>query len=268
MNGGVHIAQEDLALYAMGDLRGEDLARMRTHLQSCAECTEELTRIAGDLAALAASVEQHPIPEGARRRLVSSIQSTVATDSVSSTATVTPISSGRSGTAWVPWAIAAALAVGAAGLGVKVNSLRDQLQKQSRMLAQSQVESVRSQRVLSLLKAPQAQRATLTAAKTPAEPTGHAIYLAERGELIFQGNNLKSLPEDKAYELWVIPENGAAAIPAGVFKPDRSGDATVVMPPLPLGVPAKAFAVTVERAEGVSKAEGPIVLSGAPMPGE
>jgi len=158
--------------------------------------------------------------------------------------------------------------MGAAGLGVKVNTLREQLHQQSRMLAQSQEEGVRSQRVLALLKAPHAQRATLIAAKAPVEPTGHAVYLAERGELIFQGSNLKSLPEGKAYELWVIPQDGSSPLPAGVFRPDKSGDASVVMPPLPPGVPAKVFAITVERAEGVGKPEGPIVLSGAPAPGE
>jgi hypothetical protein len=274
MNGGVHIAQEDLALYGMGNLQGEELARVRTHLQSCAACQEELSTLAADLSLLGLGAEPYPVPAHARARLLESVQNGMEPAAVSQVHPITSLSTtGRRRTAWIPWVIAAGLAVGATGLGVKVNTMQQQLQERSRMLAQSQQEAMRSreeaarsERVLALLKAPQAQRATLTAAKTPAEPTGHAIYLAERGELIFQGSHLKSLPEDKAYELWVIPQNGAP-IPAGVFRPDRSGDASVVMPPLPTGVPAKVFAITVERAEGVAKPEGPIVLSGVPMPG-
>lgn len=268
MNGGVHIAEEDLALYGMGSLQGEELAMVRAHLQSCAECREELDRISADLSVLGMSVDQHSAPAPARSRLLDSIQRDVESGTATHSGSVTQLPARGSRPVWIPWTIAAALAVGATGLGVKVNNLQHRLREQSQRLAESREAAVRSQRVIALLKTPQAQRVTLTAAKAPpAVPTGHAIYLAERGELIFQGSHLKSLPEDKAYELWVIPQDGTAAIPAGVFRPDNAGEASVVMPPLPTGVPAKAFAITVERAGGVPKAEGPIVLSGGTTAG-
>lgn len=267
MNGGVHIAEEDLALYGMGSLQGEELAMVRAHLQSCAECREELSRVSADLSVLGMSVDQHSAPASARSRLLDSIQRDVESSGVTHTGSITQFPAPGPRPVWIPWTIAAALAIGATGLGVEVNKLQHRLHEQSQRLAESREAAVRSQRVLALLKTPQAQRVTLTAAKTPAEPTGHAIYLAERGELIFQGSHLKSLPEGKAYELWVIPQDGTAAIPAGVFRPDDAGEASVVMPPLPPGVPAKAFAITVERAGGVPKAEGPIVLSGGTTAG-
>lgn len=269
MNGGTHIAQEDLALYAMASLRGEELTEVSAHLQSCAECREELKAIASDLSSLGLSVDQQPVPERARQRFMDNIHADVLSESATQVEpTVLPFAKKPARMSWVPWAIAAALAVGAAGLGVKVNTLREQLREQSLLAAKSTEENVHSQRVLNLLMAPSAQRATLTATKTPLEPTGHAIYVADRGELLFQGNNLKSLPEGKAYELWVIPANGSAPIPAGVFRPDKSGDASVVMPPLPPGIPAKAFAVTIERTEGSSAPTSTPVLSGAPTSGE
>ena len=85
---------------------------------------------------------------------------------------------------------------------------------------------------------------------------------ANRGGLIFQASNLDPLPLNKAYELWVIPANGKAPIPAGTFRPDATGSASLVLPPLPTGVPAKAFGVTVERAEGSETPTAPIILSG------
>jgi anti-sigma-K factor RskA len=103
----------------------------------------------------------------------------------------------------------------------------------------------------------------LTAAKAKPEPTGRAVYLAESGGLVFQANDLGQLAQDKAYELWVIPANGQAPIPAGVFRPDAAGSASVLMPPLPKGVPAKAFGVTIEKAEGSATPTTPIILVGA-----
>jgi hypothetical protein len=269
MNGGAHISPEDLALYAMQTLRGEELDSVHAHLQNCAECRQELSAIASDLTGLALSVEQQPVPVQVRQRFIDSIGAEAKPASVSSAVPViVPTGKPQAKTVWIPWAIAAALAVGTAWLGTRVNTLHEELRKQSLEVARSTEENVHSQRVLKLLMAPSALRVTLKANKTPAEPTGHAIYLAERGELIFQGNNLKSLPVGKTYELWLIPANGNAPIPAGLFRPNKSGDASVVLPPLPVGVSAKAFGITIEKAEGASTPTAPIVLSGASSSGE
>jgi len=84
---------------------------------------------------------------------------------------------------------------------------------------------------------------------------------------VFQ--DLEQLAQDKTYELWVIPANGQAPIPAGLFRPDAAGSASVVLPPLPKGVPAKAFGVTIEKAEGSATPTAPILLAGAvPTSGE
>jgi anti-sigma-K factor RskA len=62
--------------------------------------------------------------------------------------------------------------------------------------------------------------------------------------------------------LWLIPANGQAPIPAGLFRPDASGSASLVLPPLPKDVDAKAFGVTIEDARGATTPTLPIVLSG------
>jgi anti-sigma-K factor RskA len=109
---------------------------------------------------------------------------------------------------------------------------------------------------------PAAQRVTLVAAKTPPQPQGKAYYLKNRSSLVFLANNMPPLPAQKAYELWLIPTSGSP-IPAGVFKPDARGNATVVNPPLPAGVEAKAFAITVENDAGSSVPTSPVLMSGA-----
>jgi anti-sigma-K factor RskA len=62
--------------------------------------------------------------------------------------------------------------------------------------------------------------------------------------------------------LWLIPTSGNP-IPAGVFKPDAHGSASVVNPPLPPGTEAKAFAITVENQAGSEKPTTPILMMGA-----
>jgi anti-sigma-K factor RskA len=104
-------------------------------------------------------------------------------------------------------------------------------------------------------------RVTLVAAKAPPQPQGRAIYDQGRSSLIFLASNMPSLPDKKAYELWLIPVQGPP-IPAGVFKPDAHGSATVVNPPVPKDVQAKAFAITVENEEGATAPTPPILMLG------
>jgi anti-sigma-K factor RskA len=99
------------------------------------------------------------------------------------------------------------------------------------------------------------------AAQTLPQPQGKAIYVRNRSSLIFLAGNMPPLPPQKAYELWLIPTKGAP-IPAGVFKPDARGSATVIEPPLPAGVEAKTFAITVEPEQGSSTPTMPIVMMG------
>ncbi len=103
-----------------------------------------------------------------------------------------------------------------------------------------QAQLAQAKEIVNTLTAEDAQRVTLVAAKTPPQPQGKAIYLRRKGSLIFLANNLAPLPPQRAYELWLLPPTGSP-IPAGVFKPDSHGSATVVNPPLPPGVEAKGI---------------------------
>jgi hypothetical protein len=268
MSGG-HIAQEDLALYAMRGCSEEESRAVRSHVEECAVCRAELEQVAGDLAVVAMSVEQHPLPEGARQRFIEKISAEPAKTSSGRQAPVHSINKvqpARKSLAWVPWAIAAAAAIVAVTLGVEIQSINQKLKSQSDQLAQLSAANAHAQEVLDVLTAPSAQRVVLTAGKTPPAPSARAVYLAARGGLIFQASNMGPLPENKAYELWVIPANGKAPIPAGLFWPDAKGSASVVLPPLPVGVEAKAFGVTIEKTEGSPWPTAPIILAGAAPP--
>ncbi len=46
---------DDLALYAMGSLEGEERTALENHLATCAACRRELDALRGDMAMLAVS---------------------------------------------------------------------------------------------------------------------------------------------------------------------------------------------------------------------
>jgi anti-sigma-K factor RskA len=163
---------------------------------------------------------------------------------------------------WVAWGAVAALVVLAAGLELRVRSLDRQLQQQTALVEVQQAANARAQMVMELLSAPNAQHVLLTAAKSKPAPMAKAIYMRSKGALLLQASNLEPLPGDKTYELWVIPMKGAP-MAAGMFKPDAAGNASLVMPDMPIGVEAKAFGVTIEKAGGASTPTMPIVLAGA-----
>lgn len=267
MTGHAHIPPEDLALYAMHALAAEESAAVRSHVEQCALCRDEQAALSGNLALVALSVEQQPLPAGARQRFLDRVTATVASESAAPPPErVVPIPQKTRASRplyWIPWSTAAALMIVSMALGARLHMLNEQLRQVTAFAARQAETSSRAQEVLDVLTAPSAQRVLLISSKARPEPTGRAVYLADRGGLIFQANNLEPLPENKTYELWVIPASGRAPIPAGLFRPDAAGSAAVVLPTLPSGVPAKAFGVTIENAAGSNTPTAPIILAGA-----
>jgi anti-sigma-K factor RskA len=266
-----HISQEDLTLYAMQSLPATETKTVRMHLAGCNLCAADLSEVSGDLALLALSVDQQPLPEGARQRFLDKLspsvqQSEKARRTSAPALTVVPRRRGPS--FWIPSIAAVAMAVVAVALGVQNRTLNDELRDASGLVTNLAAKASRAQQVLEVLTSPTAQRVTLTPGKAPNMPTARAAYLPDRGGLIFQASNLAALPSEKTYELWVIPVNGKAPVPAGLFVPDATGSASLVLPPVPKGITAKAFAVTVENASGSDVPTSPILLSGAASSGE
>ncbi|HEY3989768.1 MAG TPA: anti-sigma factor [Acidobacteriaceae bacterium] len=269
------IPAEDLALYAMQALPAQEMAAIAAALRDNPQGQQELARIQGDLALVALSADQQPAPAGAFERLQQRMRETAPAGPASvpsegpieMTATQAEITAAPSArrskwATFTPWVIAAALAIACAILGYRTASLNDALDGESGLVSNLAAKASHAQQVLEVLNAPNAQRVTLTATKTPAEPTAHTVYLADRGALVMEANNLKPVPAGKTYELWVIPASDAAPVPAGTFQPNGEGYASLVLPTLPSGIAAKAFGITIENAGGSAKPTLPIILSG------
>src|SRR2546425_6202181 len=64
---------EDLALYALGCLEGDERATLEKHLDECAACRRELEQLRGDAALLALTASGPRPPTRAKTRLIDAI---------------------------------------------------------------------------------------------------------------------------------------------------------------------------------------------------
>jgi anti-sigma-K factor RskA len=225
--------ESDLPLYAFDTLQGEDRVALEAHLENCPACRRELEALRGDLAMLALSAPPQVPSAKARQRLMVAVAKEPRR---------APSPKPRPLWGFVPVFTAAALALVALFLWHEDTRLSQHVAELAQNNSQQEQELRRSGELLATLNDPGAARFTLSAAKMPPQPQGKAIYARDR-------RSLPALPPQQAYELWLIPVSGAP-IPSGMFKPDARGSATVINPPLPAGVEAKTFAVTVEPEAG------------------
>jgi anti-sigma-K factor RskA len=243
---------EDLALYALGVLEGEERSALERHLAECASCRRELEQLRGDLGMLALEAAGPAPPQRSRKRLLDA----VALESRPRAIEVR--------TRW--WALAPVfaslvLAIFAIMLWRENEQQKRHIDALQAELAQNATTLEHAKMVIAMLESPDAVRVSLSPAQKPPQPHGKAMYLPQKGALIFMASNMPMPPPAKTYEVWLVPMNGAP-MPAGTFKPDARGSATVMMPPLPSGVQAKAFAVTVENEGGSQTPTMPMVLVG------
>lgn len=250
---------EDLALYALGCLEGDERTSLEKHLEECAGCRRELEQLRGDAALLALSASGPRPPTRAQARLMEAI----AKEPHGEQASASSRSSSAKWWAIWGWAAAVAMIVVVAAVWNQNAKLKSSVAELHGLSDQQRFALEQARHVVDTLTAQDVQRVDVmqVGAKQP-PPQGKAIYSRQNNGLIFVASNLRPLPAEKAYELWIIPATGAP-IPAGVFKPDARGGAVVVNPPIPAGVEAKAFAITIEPEAGSTAPTMPIVMQGA-----
>lgn len=258
MNVHEHFA-DDLALHALGSLTGEERMALEKHLEGCAFCRRELETLRGDLSLLSLTTAGPKPPARAKQRLMAAI----AAEPRLPKPVVAPARS-RSWWGVLGWSAAAAMALLCVGLLRQNSSSSRDLASRRAQFTGREAELQQAKEEMAVLLDPEAQKFELVAVGSKPQRRGKAIYQKRSRSLIFLASSLPQLPPDKIYELWLFPANGGAPIAAGLFKPDARGNATVVNPPLPEGVEAKNFAVTLEPESGSHDApRGTPVIAGA-----
>ncbi len=271
-----HIDPDDLALYAMQLLTPEEMEEMSLHLQHSAEARRVLSEIYGDLSILSHTAEQHAPAEHAQQRLMKGVareKKAIPIDALQAGAYAPRDSAHlfeepakRSVAArvlpWVGWALAAGMVLPVVNFYQQRERLQDTVAGQSRQMQEQQSSTEQAVALMQAEQDPTAVRVALTSTGAAPPPEGRAVYVPDKGSLLFTASNLEKLQAYKTYELWIIPKDGKSPIAAGIFRPDERGNASVILPALPKGVEAAAFGVTVEDGEGSPTPTMPILLKG------
>jgi hypothetical protein len=246
---------EDLDLYALGTIEEEEKQALHSHLAECPVCSRKLEEARGRMGLLALAAPMEVAPGGVRERLLRHVRGEMAG---------LERAPARRASTWLTPALALlslVLVIVSGSLTIKNRDLKERLSALQNSARQLEKQAAEERTVLDLLTAPDTLKVTLVSGSSHLVPEGKAFYNPQKG-LIFYAANLPPLPLTRTYQLWLVPTNGNP-ISAGVFQVDAHGNGQVLLPKLPPGVAAAAFAVTVEPAGGVPQPTGPKVLIGA-----
>jgi len=268
---------EELAsLYALGLLDADEARSFEDEMARDPELARLVERLQNAAAALAQNVPPREPPAYLKERILAEI---------SASKKIVPFPKKQN--VWLPWALAACLAVVASLLALERTHLKKQLRDlvanlssaqhdsaelrqqiasaktgnetlQKRVaFAQNEIEALRKRDALSQIKI-----ATLTSLLENA-PKAVAVVAwnetTQRG--ILKVANMPAPRADQDYQLWVIDPKYKQPVNAGVFPVAEGASRTEFHPDQPISS-AEQFAVSLERKGGAPQHEGPIVMAG------
>jgi anti-sigma-K factor RskA len=242
--------EELAALDAIGFADAAERETLRNHLRAHPRDRAVVSQFAATSVALSMIADQVAPPPQLKDRVLASLPERRPS---TPRRTVEPISEAMPRSEkvvpinWMPWALAACLAV-VCGLLVQNN-----LQLRGDVIAlekQGAVDSLQIAVMSSMLQGAPDARAV-------------CVWNDERQEGLLAVENLPALAADQDYQLWVIDPKYPIPVDGGVFNTTSEGSVRFTFQP---GLPveqANVFAVSLERKGGVPKAEGPMVLISA-----
>lgn len=232
-------------LYALGLLEPEEMAEVRRRIDAGeAEAVEGFRKASLLVSSLAyVSPEMKPSAKLRRRLLV---------------AAGAPERS--FGWTWIAGLVAACLVLGV----VSFNMMQDVERRQREIadlrtrLASSEAFVAQARDLYDFLRQPSTVQVKFGDGQ-PAPPRGQVFLNRERGVLLFAGN-LPQMPAGKVFEMWLVPKNGGAPVPAGLFRGENGQGVHLRPGPVDLTQVA-AVALTLEPETGSTTPTLPILLA-------
>lgn len=288
--------QERASLHALGLLTPEEAAEFDREIWTRPGLRELVAELRQGLEQVAREEATHQPPPRLRETLLEQVSSRTPSKSPIPFGTVsrTPLAmpSQRSFPGWIPWAVAAGLAVAAGVSYTQLGKARSEAE-----LAQSKVRSLTSEltmvqaqalvaakRISELeaeggrIKAENTRLAAETTkaiermrvvalSRTPqANPTSTAAALVVWDKQQKTGmmaiKNLPPAPAGKDYQLWAIEKGRPAPVSAGTFAMQPDGTAQIPFKPSDPTMRCDQFAVSLEPAGGSVSPVGLVFLSG------
>ncbi|MEO7168567.1 MAG: anti-sigma factor [Spartobacteria bacterium] len=225
--------QEQASFYVLGLLEGAEAAAFEKRLDAEAELRVFVDELDEAASTFALQAPARPVPPELRARVLGEI----------SAGKFVAFPRRRR---WIPWAIAACLALTCSYLIAERIGLRHRITRLEERDILSQV------RIASL------------SSKIENAPDANAVVVwdekKQRG--VLRVTQLPRNAADRDYQLWLVDPRYKNPVDGGVFHVTNDGTMRVPFKPSAPVRAAQAFAISLERKGGVTKAEGPIVLLG------
>lgn len=255
-----------LELYAFGELPDDENREVEDHLDTCADCAEQLRALQQVLVALAGSTAITP-REDLKGRVMASINP-AAPGPVSIQERVTIPA--RRVTLWMASAAVAAGLVLATGVGwmlVRSEQRRAEVELRAANASIAELQSRlgrfagQTDLALAILTAADTREVALSASGAAAPPAARAYWSPTRG-LLLVADQLPEPPPGRVYQVWVIADS--TPVSAGLLGEGPARRGMLIVPPPRAGVTGSVtVAVTDEPPGGLAAPTGAIRLAGS-----
>ena len=245
--------EEQASLHVLGALSDTEAYEFKKAMKADPELQACVARLSVATGALAGSVPMTEPPPQLRAKILAQVAPAQKTISLPER---------KSGFAlWLPWSLATCLALLCLLFFAQDTRLRQTIGEQEKQiynlnsLAQSLSAATNNlqQTVLALQETNRLANLKIAMLNSLVSDVPKAIAVSlwdnQKQNGVFVAQNLKALPADRDYELWVI--DGQKPVAAGVFHMDQSGTIRMDFKPAQFVNAAGVFAVTEEIKGGV-----------------
>ena len=250
--------EEQAGLYVLGVLTPEETRVFEEAMARDTELQQFVAALRNSRDVLAGSVSQVTPPPALKKKILAQIEAEEKVIPM-----LSPVQRPGSRAIWLPWALAACLAIFCLISLSQQKALRQKNDEQAKRLASldQMADSLRAetqdlkQVVASLQETNRLAglRIAMLNSKLADSPNAVAVSLwdnqQQRGVFVVQ--NLKPLPVDRDYQLWVIDPKYSVPVSAGVFQVDAQGNVRVPFKADKVIESPLKFAVTLEPKGGL-----------------
>ena len=250
--------EEQASLYVLGVLTPEETHAFETAMRRDAELQQLVAKLRASRDALAGSLPQVAPPPTLKQKILVQIEAQEKVIPL-------PAREEHSGSwaIWLPWALAACLAIVCALSLSQQRTLSQKNDEQAKQLAalNQMVDSLHNetddlkQAVATLQETNRLANVRIAMLNSMLTDSPKAVAVSlwdnqqQRGVFVVQ--NLKPLPADRDYQLWVMDPKYPTPVSAGVFQVDAQGNMRVQFKADKLIESADKFAVTQEPKGGL-----------------
>lgn len=234
--------QDQAALYVLRLLPPEEALAFAKEADGNAELSALVSQFEESAAALVHAMPQQAPPAALKARVLDAVRHEKRLARNPST----PVE-------WLPWALAAGLALNAAAMWFENSALKEQNVAQQAKLAElSELNTFANIRI-----------ATLSAKVASYEKAAAVVVFDDKTQRgLVKLDSFPAAASGKDYQLWLIESGNPAPVSAGVVPVDSGGVAKVSFRPTRHVTTTDAFAISVEPAGGSAAPQGEIVFVG------